>query len=141
MAAESAVCGWLPARPARLAAGLAVLAVLLCAIWVVVDILALQSVLSNSGQDLIAAVSLAGLGFLIARRQPGNPIGWLLLAGAVGLALTGAAQPYVALAYRLRYHLPLGPAALLLGYSWSLPLAALAIAILLFPVGRLPSPR
>ena len=87
-------------------------------------------------------MSLAGvLGFLVARRQPGNPIGWLMLAGAVGLALVNAAESYAMLAYRRGYHLSFGPAVLLLGYSWILPLAALATAILLFPDGHLPSPR
>jgi hypothetical protein len=128
-------------RPAVLAAALAVLAVLVCAAWVALDILARENVLSNSGQDIVTGVSLAGLGFLVTRRQPGNPIGWLLLAGAVGLPLAGAAQPYVVLAYRLGYHLPLGLAALLLASSWALPLAALCTAILLFPDGRLPSRR
>jgi hypothetical protein len=127
--------------PGRLAAALAVLTVLVCAVWVVLDVIARQNVWSNSGQDLVAGVSLAGLGYLIARRQPGNPIGWLVLAGAGGLTLTGAAQPYAMLAFRLLYHLPFGLAALLLGYSWVLPLATLATAILLFPVGRLPSRR
>ena len=47
-------------------------------------ILARQNVLLGNGQDLIAAVSLAGLGFLVARRQPRNPNGWLMLASAVG---------------------------------------------------------
>jgi hypothetical protein len=139
--AESAPRRQLPARPAGLAAALAVLAVLLCAAWVALDIADRQNVLSSSGQDLSTALALAVLGFLIARRQPGNPIGWLVLAGAVGLPLVSAAIPYVDLAYGRGHHLPLGPAALLVGYSYILPLAALATAILLFPDGRLPSPR
>ena len=129
------------ARLVRLAAALAVLALLVCAAWVALGLLARQDVLAGNDQDLIAAVSLAGLGFLVARRQPGNPIGWLMLAGAVGLALVNAAESYAMLAYRRGYHLSFGPAVLLLGYSWILPLAALATAILLFPDGHLPSPR
>jgi hypothetical protein len=126
---------------ASLAAALAGVALLLCAAWVTLDIPARQNVLSDAGQDLVASVLLAGLGFLVARRQPGNPIGWLVLTGAVGLPLVGAAEPYAALAYRRGYHLPAGPVALLVGYSWLLPLVALTVAILLFPDGRLPSPR
>jgi hypothetical protein len=41
---------------------LAVLAVLLCAAWVVLDILARQNVWSNSGQDLVAAFPWPGPG-------------------------------------------------------------------------------
>jgi len=120
---------------------LAVLAVLLCVAWVALDVADRQNVLSTSGQDLSASLALAVLGLLIARRRPGNPIGWLVLAGAVGLPLTSAAIPYVDLAYSRGHDLPLGLAALLVGYSYILPLAALATAILLFPDGRLPSPR
>jgi hypothetical protein len=108
---------------------------------VALDVADRQNVLSSSGQDLSASLALAVLGFLIARRRPGNPIGWLVLAGAVGLPLTSAAIPYVGLAYGRGHDLPLGLAALLVGYSYILPLAALATAILLFPDGRLPSPR
>ncbi len=64
-----------------------------------------------------------------------------MLAGTVGLALVNAAESYAVLAYRHGYHLSFGPAVLLLGYSWILPLAALATAILLFPDGHLPSPN
>ena len=141
MAPVPALRSRLHPSPGRLAAALAVLAVLVCAVWVPLDILAGQNVLSSSGQDLVTSVFLAGLGFLIARRLPANPIGWLVLAGAVGLAITGAVQPYAWLAYRPGSQLPLGPVALLLGYSWLLPLGALATAILLFPDGHLPSPR
>jgi hypothetical protein len=141
MAAEPAPRRRLPTRPARLAATLAWLAVLACAAWVAIDIVARQNVLSSSGQDLTTALALAGLGFLIARRRPGNPIGWLVLSCAIGLPLTGAASPYVDLAYRHGHRVPFGPVALLVGSAWILPLAALATAILLFPDGRLPSPR
>jgi hypothetical protein len=141
MMAGSAPRRRLPASAAGLAATLAILAVLVCAAWVTLDVLAGQNVVSSTYQNLTTSVALAGLGFLIARRQPGNPIGWLVLAGAIGLPLTSAAIPYVHLAYRRANPWPFGLAAFLVGYSWILPLAALAIAILLFPDGHLPSPR
>ena len=89
MAPVPALRSRLHPSPGRLAAALAVLAVLVCAVWVPLDILAGQNVLSNSGQDLVTSVSLAGLGFLIARRLPANPIGWLVLAGAVAFLFGG----------------------------------------------------
>ena len=43
--------------------------------------------------------------------------------------------------YRLGHRLPLGGVALLLEYSWAPAIVLLGLVILLFPDGRLPSPR
>ena len=45
------------------------------------------------------------------------------------------------LVYRLGHHLPLGPVALLLAFTWFTLYMTLPVAILLFPDGALPSPR
>ncbi|MDP9208119.1 MAG: hypothetical protein M3O65_06400, partial [Actinomycetota bacterium] len=79
---------------------------------------------------------LAVVGTLIASRQPGNPIGWLLC----GLALWGAtaelaeAYGYVA----AERGLPGGVAGeWLISWSWIVDVAAWVVVVLLFPDGRL----
>jgi hypothetical protein len=93
----------------------------------------------NGVVPLVIGVPGAVVGILIARRQPGNPIGWLLLviAGCLFLATDGA--DYALLAYHLGYHLALGPLALVLDELWIPGLLLLFVVILLFPDGRLPS--
>jgi hypothetical protein len=93
----------------------------------------------NGVVPLVIGVPGAAVGILVARRQPGNPIGWLLLviAGCLFLATDGA--DYALLAYHLGHHLPLGPLALVLDELWIPGLLLLFVVILLFPDGRLPS--
>ena len=129
------------AAPTICAAVLAVIAVLLALALVLIGIPAHQNELANFGQEIAAGPLLAVLGFLIVRKQRGNKIGWLMQAAAVGLPLTAIGQPYALMNYRLGYRLPFGLAAMLVAYSWIVPLAALAVAIMLFPDGSLPSPR
>jgi hypothetical protein len=127
--------------PTTCAAVLAVLAVLLDIVLVLIGIPAHQNELANFSQEIATGPPLAVLGFLIVRKQPGNKIGWLMLAAAVVLPLTSIGEPYAVMVYRLGYPLPFGLAAGLVAYSWPAPIAALAVAVLLFPDGRLPSPR
>jgi hypothetical protein len=79
------------------------------------------------------------LGFLVVRRQPRNPEGWLLLGVAVcGMAVIDTGL-YAVLDYRLHHgRLPLGEAAVFLkgGIGTSL-IFMFALVILLFPDGRL----
>ena len=126
-------------RPAltALAGVLAVLAVLLAAVLVPLAVLARQDVASN-GFDAVG-LAIAAVGLVVARREPGNPIGWLLLAVPVGLLLSDDSHSYAWLAYRSGRHLPFGPAALLLSFAWVVLIVALPLVVLLFPDGRLPS--
>jgi hypothetical protein len=124
-----------------LAAVLAVLAVLLDVGVILMGIPARVNELANFAQEIATGPPLAVLGFLIVRKQPANKVGWLMLASGVGLPLTSIGQPYVVMIYRLGYRLPLGPLAMLIAYSWLAPTAALAVAVLLFPDGSLPSRR
>jgi hypothetical protein len=92
---------------------------------------------------LFCAVSIpAAVGVLIATRRPRNPIGWILVLGALSLAPVLAASPYAWVA--LRAHpgsLPGGSWAALLSSLWPVFFAwPLAVAFV-FPDGRLPSPR
>jgi len=103
----------------------------------------------SSLPDLLAALGLvlmiaitAVVGLLVAWHQPGNRIGWLLLASALAYPLGLSAANYS------KFYLSLGPGwraagqlAFLLEPLWITPVAILPLIILLFPDGRLPSPR
>jgi hypothetical protein len=82
----------------------------------------------------------AGLGLVIARRQPGNRIAWLLLGFSVLLVFYEDAAVYSASDYRLHGgKLPLGFAAVLIASElWSALFLMLPLIILLFPDGKLP---
>jgi len=121
---------------------LVVLAVLLAAASVPLYALTHQNVPVNGGQNIAVAVLFSAVGFVVVRRQPRNPIGWILLTAPAGLQLLPAdAASYAPLAYRLGHRLPFGAVALLLEYSWAPAIVLLGLALLLFPDGRLPSPR
>jgi hypothetical protein len=89
----------------------------------------------------LVALLIAGLGLVVARRQPGNPLGWLLLAFSVWLALYDIAGGYAVWDYHFHQgNLPLGPAAVLIASAlWIVMFLMLPLVILLFPDGRLPS--
>jgi hypothetical protein len=99
---------------------------------------------SGFGENLAAFIALLPLvpvGFVVARRQPGNPLGWMLLALAVLLELSGIGSDYAWLSYRLGHHLPLAAVGVVLAPAWCPLIVTLPLMILLFPDGRLPSPR
>jgi hypothetical protein len=91
----------------------------------------------------VASLSSSGVGLVLALRHRTNPIGWLLLANGVVLTVHQVATPYAA------YAALENPGALP-GADWAvlvherawptLFVCATAIA-LVFPDGRLPSPR
>jgi hypothetical protein len=141
--ARQAQVGARRCRPASFAAAdvLAVLVVVLAAAVIPLNVLARQDVLANAAL-LAISLPMGAVGFILARRQPGNPIGWLLLVVPAGVLLGLDADPYAWLVYRLGYRLPFGPAAVLLENSyWTVLTIALPLVFLLFPDGKLPSPR
>jgi hypothetical protein len=78
------------------------------------------------------------VGFVIARRQPRNPIGWILLAILMAVALGGDAGQYAVLYYDQGYRgLPLGRVGVFLAAAWVLMVVLLPLPIGLFPDGRL----
>jgi hypothetical protein len=95
---------------------------------------------SGGGEYLGPAFGLVG--FLVAWRRPGNPLGWLLL-GAVGfLTLSSDAGLYAVAVYRVPgSHLPLGWVAVLLQPGWAPAISLFGLSVLLFPDGRLPGRR
>jgi hypothetical protein len=79
------------------------------------------------------------VGFVIARRQPRNPIGWILLAITVTLMVADEGGAYALLKYRLGHPgLPFGRIAVFLAAGWVGLIALLPLSIALFPDGRLP---
>jgi hypothetical protein len=117
---------------------LAVLVLMLLAGALVLSALIGQLSVLGSGPIVPVAVVYAAVGFVVARRQPGNPIGWILITFIVAFLLSGVAGGYAALYYRFGHHgLPLAPVAVLLTPSWAPALLLFPVVILLFPDGRL----
>jgi len=95
---------------------------------------------SDGWDVLLALVAFAVPGVVVARRQPGNPIGWIL----IGLGLLGAfytdASRYSVFDYHFHHGaLPFGPAAAVVAQAlWGTgQFYLLPLIILLFPDGRL----
>ena len=96
----------------------------------------------GSGPIIPTVVIYAGVGVVVARRQPRNPIGWILIIFILVFLLSAVAGSYAALYYRFGHHgLPLAPVALVLQPAWAPALLLFPVAILLFPDGRLASRR
>jgi hypothetical protein len=91
---------------------------------------------------VVIVLTFAGVGLVIARRQPGNPIGWMMVVFTLVYVLGGAANYYAVLFYRLGHHgLPLAALALLLSAVQVPSFAMVPVVILLFPDGRVPGRR
>jgi len=133
----AAVRRFAPTSPAIWVAVLGGLAVLSLVAMVPLSLLARQF-----GDGIVAVVigiPCAGVGVLVARRQPGNPLGWLFLVTADCLFLATDGGDYASLAYRHGHHLPLGPVGLACDGLWPAGLALFLVVILLFPDGTLSS--
>ena len=96
--------------------------------------------------QLTGSVTSFALGFaclvtgsILARRQPRNSIGWVLLASSVFFALNTLASAWSVYVY-VQHHAgaPLGAVAVVLQPSWAPAIALFALSILLFPDGRVP---
>ena len=83
-------------------------------------ILARQNADTNGGQTLLV-LPFAAVGFVLAWRRPGNPLGWLLLTIAICFLLSNDSGFYAAAIYRLGHHLPLGLLALVSSRPWNRP--------------------
>ena len=105
--------------------------------------LAQQSLAATGGSVPVwVSAPFAVVGFVVAWRKPGNPLGWIILATGVFLALSEDASYYAVADYRLRHGgLPLGWLALLTQPAWAPGIVLFGLAVLLFPDGRPPSPR
>jgi hypothetical protein len=105
-------------------------------------ILTRQSINASQGSPVWIPAAFAVVGFVVAWRRPGNPLGWIILAGAGFGALSEDGSLYVVADYRLHHGgLPFGWVALLAQPGWAPTIVLFGLGILLFPDGRLPSPR
>jgi hypothetical protein len=96
---------------------------------------------SDVGQSALV-LAFAAVGVVVAWHQPRNAMGWILLGAAGFLSVNNDASLYSVADYRLHHGaLPFGPVAVLVQPSWAPAIVLLGLAILLFPDGRLPSPR
>ena len=106
--------------------------------------LARQNVLLAHGGSapITASMPFWVIGLLLAWRKPDNPIGWLILGLAGFLALSQDASFYAVADYRLRDgSLPYGWLAMLAQPGWAPAIASSGLMVLLFPDGKVPSPR
>jgi hypothetical protein len=141
-----------PKTASRLAWGSAGLATTLQLTALALLLVALSSPVDlPAGLQLTAGTPIAFVGFLvyplvgglIAARRPANPVGWLLLAFSSGVGLTNATYLYSVLGLIVS-PTPLPGAEVAArtdAWLWIVGLCPLAAAILLYPSGRLPSPR
>jgi hypothetical protein len=121
---------------------LGVLTVILTAAGIMLSILNHQGSILGSGGIVPVALVYAAVGVIVARRQPGNAIGWILIAFILLFLLSADVGFYASLYYRLGHHgLSLAPVAVLLQPLWAPALVMFPVVILLFPDGRLASRR
>ena len=99
-----------------------------------------QLTFSTTFGGVAITACFGGVGVVVARRQPRNPLGWLLIGFVLLAGLSVDAGYYAALRYHLGHSgLPLGPVAVLLTPLWAAAYGLLPPVILLFPDGRLAS--
>jgi hypothetical protein len=118
---------------------LGALGLVLIAAWVPLTYLTGDLQASRDGAAAALALACGLLGTLVARRQPRNPEGWLLLSLAVGVIAVLDSGLYAVLDYRVHHgQLPLGEIAVFIKGTISTPLIFLfPLVVLLFPDGRL----
>lgn len=135
-------------RPAlSIPSALVALTVLVMTGEVVVSLQNQEGLTSSSGLliPFVCAVPLAFslVGALIATRDPGNRIGWLMIAVGVGFALSVFTSDYPGVAaegHRITRPFGLYVAWVSTWVGW-LPLVSLFLLVLLFPTGRVSGKR
>jgi hypothetical protein len=97
----------------------------------------------GAGGLVLACVSAATVGAVLASRRPRHPVGWLLLISGLSIAWAGVPPAYAA--YGLLARPGALPAAHAVARSWPITVVtaqtALSFVLLLTPTGSLPSPR
>jgi ABC-type Co2+ transport system permease subunit len=135
---------WRPASPtAALVLGLLSLLALVAvlALEIVSDLVSWSSTdVADSVTFVTFVVAFTAVGVVVARREPRNPMGWLLIALAMAIEAVNLGSDYAYLDYIVHHGtLPLGHVAALLSASWIFLFLLLPLIILLFPDGRLGS--
>jgi hypothetical protein len=86
----------------------------------------------------VFGLSFTAVGVVVARREPRNPLGWLLLAATLAIQLSSDAAAYARLDYTFRHGaLALGRVAVLLSPAWAYGFLLVPVIVVLFPDGRL----
>jgi len=118
---------------------LGALGLALIAAWVVLAFLTRDLRASKEGLAPVLALACGLLGVLVARRQPRNPEGWLLLGLGIVVITVFDSGLYAVLDYRMHQgQLPLGETAVFLqATAGRLLFFLFPLVILLFPDGRL----
>ncbi len=94
----------------------------------------------SDGLEFAFLLPFALVGLVVARREPRNPVGWLLQGVALLTLLSQVTADYGVFVYHYGHRgSPLGPVAVLLNTGFATGLLFLPLAILLFPDGRLGS--
>jgi hypothetical protein len=97
-----------------------------------------QLTISHVGVGVATVLTYAGVGIVVVRHQPRNPVGWVLILFTGMTLLTVDAGSYAVFCYRLGHSgLPLARVSVLLVSLWAPAYALVALAILLFPDGKL----
>jgi hypothetical protein len=126
----------------RMAVALGALSLLTVPATFVLD--ALSDTMPSSVSDWVSTASgivfvlvLTAVGVVVARREPRNPIGWMLIGVALGVQAGNVGSDYAYLVYIFDHGtVPFGQVGVLLASSWLFSFALLPLIILLFPDGR-----
>jgi len=100
-------------RAARSSLALTVLSLLaLLSLLAALPLSLLSGQLGDGIVAVVIGIPCAAVGVVVARRQPGNPLGWLFLLTGSCLFVSNDAGDYAYYVYRLGHRLPFGPAGL-----------------------------
>jgi len=132
----------------RLAGSVSVVSVILALAALTFEALSRAAIVVGSEEsisppDVVVALTYSIVGGIIASRRPRNPIGWILCAGGCFSGVSLFSQGYSTYALLARPDaLPGGVwAAWAAAWSWIPSLGVLPLLLLLFPTGRVLSPR
>jgi hypothetical protein len=103
------------------------------------DGFARQLTISNDVPPALLVIIYTVVGVVVARRQPRNAVGWVLIAAILLFLLSNDLSAYAVLHYRRGRALPFAPEAVLLEPVWIPSIALFPLVMLLFPDGRLTS--
>ena len=97
-----------------------------------------SSGIAETAAGLVFVVAFTAVGVVVARREPRNPVGWLLLAVVLAVDAGTGGPSYARFDYSVHHGtLPFGRVAVLLSGAWEYSFILVPLVILLFPDGRL----